>query len=905
MNKENIESILPLLPMQQSFLWHSLNPRSGSGVIQLRCTLTGTINTDKLQAAWDKVVSQHQALRSTVHWEAVSKPMQLVHKHLHARISFIHGATDTTLEHYLATDENTALELSRGPAYRLALFHCQEDRYQLVWSLSHVILDGWSCALIINDWIEQYTALLDDIAINAQASPPIKEYTRWMNSQDREALLHFWNTCLPDDKGLTSQEITTKYPASTEQPTTESVSARVGRDAFTVLQDSLRQSGLGLGTLLQAALAVAIRPQCGNGTVLFSTTVSGRHIDLSHAEEHVGMLINVMPVCVPFQGSATVLDWLKGIQTRFFSSLPHSHVSASDIQACRTSHCSAYDTLLVLENQPSVTSSDKIQISEFKSGIISDVSNTLIVIPGEELRLEWQCRGRHATTTSMELTLKRIVTLLNQIPTLLCEPLSALDHYVQTGVDLPALENINAAKDQSVTTDAPGTSLPPKRVLERVLADIWREVLNLKQIDINADFFDLGGSSFQALQMFEKIERQLEVKLPATSLFNAPTVVKLAALLESDQPDSWWNSVVEVNRSGSKPPLFIPFDQTDMLMYRHLCRELGPEQPVYGIRFALGLPLTLETQNGCIDELVSHIKRIQPRGPYLLAGLSGAGFVAWEVAQKLQQEQQTVAMLALLDTYGPAYPDLLPPAHRFLSVACFLSSQTLQVSGKRAVRCWQVIRLKMNSQNLKATSERGNTTPAINQPNLDYRKRIDKDRRWARQFVKEVSKDKPKVTQWLNYSVLSMTTWRIRSFTPRMAFIVFTQGLLLEYCREQLSALGIESSTKAELHSNLVDGSLTIDECMPATRQQLDRYQRMYKPLKPYSGNVVYCKASQQQPGVMDDKLAGWDALLLRTPTIHSIPGSHTAILEYPHVQALSNTLRKEMERAMESDGHQ
>lgn len=943
MNKDNIESIVPLLPMQQSFLWHSLNTRSGSGVIQLCCKLTGIIDINILQTAWDRVIDQHQALRTTVHWKAVKKPLQIVHKKMSSPISFTREVTGTALKHYLTTDIETALDLSQAPAHRFAIFQCNDDSCQIVWSLSHVTLDGWSCALIINDWIAQYTALLNDKPNNVQPSPPLNEYTRWMNSQNRVSLLHYWNNYLPTDKMRKTHQSSALQPLSFGEPATSSISGSLGRVAFSELKDTLRQSGLGLGALLQAALAIAIKSQRDDESVLLSTTVSGRHIDLPKAEERIGMLINVMPVCVTFHGNGSVLDWLKDIQARFFSSLPYSHISASEIQACRPGQHSPFDTLLVLENQPVVSSSDKVQISDFKSGIISDIANTLVVIPSNELHLEWQSRGSLANRADMERKLESLIAMLEQIPTLLSEPLAALDQYViervdlpTNDVDLPTTEINNEATQQQTVNDPTHTGVAPIRALERVLTEIWCEVLNREQIDSHASFFDLGGSSFQALQVFEKIEQQLDVKLPATTLFEAPSVEKIATLIESDQPSSWWTTVVEINRSGTKIPLFIPFEQTDMLMYRHLCFELGPDQPVYGLQIAAVSP----RDEACLADLVNHIKHIQPEGPYLLAGLSGAGMVAWDIAQRLRQDQRSVAMLALLDTYGPAFPQLLPPMYRLASVARFVLGQMLSII-RRGIELsaltirtrWDLYRYKATINNFSSNSRTSivsavlrtsvasstsatrsvpktpktsapkslTTVSTQSEPNLIYHEQVRRDYRLARQFVREVSRGKPKTTQWLNHFVVTMTKWRFRSFNAKMALIVFTQGLLLEYCRNKLSKSGNQVVEKQSVFTALINDTLCVDEDMPQTQRQLDRYRDMYANLQPYDDHVLYCKARQRPPGIVDNPLSGWDELLLNEPAIYTIPGDHSSILKYPNVKVLANVLKKDMERVIQS----
>lgn len=893
MDKANVESIVPLLPMQQSFLWHSLNTRSGSAVIQLRCTLTGIIDTARLQSAWDSVVSEHQALRSTAHWKAVKKPLQIVHKSVSSPIAFTNQTTDAVLAHYLATDKNTLLDLSRAPAYRLAIFQDKANRCQVVWSLSHVILDGWSCARIISDWVAYYSALLEDNPISKQPSPPLNEYTRWLNNQNRDKLLHYWNSYLPDSKEQQSKKASSTQLVSIEQATTQSASAELDRAVFSEVQDSLRQSGLGLGSLLQGALALLIKHQQtqGDDEVLFSTTVSGRHIDLPDAEERIGMFANVIPVCVSFHGAATVRDWLKEIQTRFYTSLPHAHVSVSDIQACRSGQRSPFDTLLVLENQPSPGSGGKVQISDFKSGIISNMANTLVVIPGDKLHLEWQCRGKMVNKADMDRRLRSMTTLLENIPILLDKPLAVLNQYVPgPQVDLPGAKTVTEAARQKAAIDPANAEVLPIRTVERVLTDIWCEVLNQHPIDRDASFFELGGSSFQALKMFELIEQRLEVKLPATSLFDAPTVAGITALIESDKPDSWWTSVVEINRSGTKPPLFIPFEQTDMLMYRHLCRELGPDQPVYGLQIAAVSP---RNEDG-LAELVRRVKHLQPEGPYLLAGLSGAGLVAWDIAQQLREERSSVAMLALLDTYGPDFPQLLPPLSRLSSVARFILGQLGLVVKRGCELIVSTVRSRCKPVSMGRTKSL--STQVL--PNLTYQEQVRRDYELSSQFVQEVSRGKPMATRLLNHIVLTMTKWRFRSFSAQMALIVHTQGLLLEYCREKMSTTGDCSINGKSVRQALIDGTLGIDDSRPETQRQLDRYRDMYTMLKPYNGHVLYCKASQPPPGIVDDPLAGWNDLLPGATSFHTIPGNHSSILKYPNVRVLAQALVTDMERA-------
>ena len=83
----------------------------------------------------------------------------------------------------------------------------------------------------------------------------------------------------------------------------------------------------------------------------------------------------------------------------------------------------------------------------------------------------------------------------------------------------------------------------------------------------------------------------------------------------------------------------------------------------------------------------------------------------------------------------------------------------------------------------------------------------------------------------------------------------------------------------------------------PAIVQLLRTYQSMYRGLKPYTGNVLYCRAETRPAGIVDDPLAGWNELLPSTTTITAIPGNHTTILKKPNVQILAEAISRETAR--------
>jgi phthiocerol/phenolphthiocerol synthesis type-I polyketide synthase E len=185
------------------------------------------------------------------------------------------------------------------------------------------------------------------------------------------------------------------------------------------------------------------------------------------------------------------------------------------------------------------------------------------------------------------------------------------------------------------------------------LTRIWQEVLGVDSISPDQNYFDLGGDSSLAVQMFAQIEKTFRIKLPLATLYEAPTIEELVKILRGETAASGWSPLVAIQAAGSRPPFFCMHGAGGtVLIYRDLARHLGDDQPFYGLQ-SQGLdgscaPLTKVEEMAAL--YVKEIRRVQPHGPYFLGGYCMGGTVAFEVAQQLRAEGEPVALLALFDT---------------------------------------------------------------------------------------------------------------------------------------------------------------------------------------------------------------------------------------------------------------
>ena len=155
----------------------------------------------------------------------------------------------------------------------------------------------------------------------------------------------------------------------------------------------------------------------------------------------------------------------------------------------------------------------------------------------------------------------------------------------------------------------------------------------------------------------QRIQQQFGKNLQLATLFQSPTIEQLANLICQETDSLPLSALVPIQPSGSKRPLFCVHPiGGNVLCYMNLASCLGPEQPFYGLQsLALDKKNTPNTQ---VEEMAAHyiemLQTVQPQGPYLLAGWSFGGLVAFEMAQQLQEQGQQVSLLALIDTYPPS-----------------------------------------------------------------------------------------------------------------------------------------------------------------------------------------------------------------------------------------------------------
>ncbi|RKT55884.1 non-ribosomal peptide synthase/polyketide synthase [Saccharothrix australiensis] len=323
----DVEDVYRLTPLQAGMVFHSL-VEPGAYVDRVRLVLDGVTDPAALAEAWQRVVDRTPVLRSSVVWDGVDEPVQVVHRHV-------------------TVPADGELDLGVAPLLRVRVTPLSDERVELVWSSHHVILDGWSTGQVFAEVLEHYRAITGGRPARLPARRPFRDYLRRLadlGDAERDAAEAYWRSAL--------SEVDVPTPLPYDRPPAEAhraaatASVRVEVD----LGGAPQRAGLTVNTVVQGAWALLLAQVSGEHDVVFGSTVSGRPAELPGVETMIGMLINTVPTRVTVDPAARVGAWLRELQAAQGEARRYDHTALADIQSWVGARL--FDSVVVFENYP-------------------------------------------------------------------------------------------------------------------------------------------------------------------------------------------------------------------------------------------------------------------------------------------------------------------------------------------------------------------------------------------------------------------------------------------------------------------------------------------------------------------------------------------------------------------------
>jgi acyl carrier protein len=542
MTDGNVESVLPLSPQQQGMLFETA-AASGSGIFveQEVHTLTGRLDLASFERAWQRILERHSVLRTAFVWKSQDEPLQVVLRRvdvpfeLHDWRHLSPSERQSRLAEYLEEDRRRGFDLARAPLLRLALLQTGAETFEFVWTQHHILMDGWCRPLIVNEWVQLYSAFCVGAKAELEPTRPYRDYMSWLRNQDLQRAELFWKQSL---RGYTETTPLGIEDALLESPTLDDrygqLDVRVPQQSTPQLQAVCRQRRLTTNTLVQGIWALLLSRYSGHDDVVFGTTVSGRPEDLPGVESIIGLFINTLPFRLKVSNQAKLWHWLSEVQKQHLELRQYEYCSAGQIHQWSEMPGSQplFESVLVFENYPAVATNQAAGVGENTQGSRSfggrtNSALTLLILLGSELMVRAIYDRRRLDEAEVSRMLEHFVLLTQCIS-------DKADPSLGTLTGLIPDEQIPRVRPRhgQGSKDSMRPYVAPRGPVEERVGGIAEKVLGLDRIGVNDNFFMIGGHSLLATQLMAQVRQAYDVDLPLRLVFEAPTVVGLAAAIE-------------------------------------------------------------------------------------------------------------------------------------------------------------------------------------------------------------------------------------------------------------------------------------------------------------------------------------------------------------------------------------
>ncbi|MGK4580265.1 amino acid adenylation domain-containing protein [Kitasatospora sp. HPMI-4] len=467
MKRARIEDVLPLTALQEGFLFHSLYDEDACDVyhLQFAFDLRGGLDAGALHRAADGLLRRHANLRASFRQRRNGESVQVVPAEAalpwrEVDLSALPPARQQEeLSAILAADRALRFDLRKAPLIRCQLIRLGERSHRLVLTSHHILLDGWSLPLLLNELFTMYGHGGADHALPAVR--PYRDYLRWLGGQDRARAEAAWRGHLA---GLEEPTLLGPAGAGRETVVPEEAVAELGEELTASLTATARRHGLTLNTVVQGAWALVLSRLTGRTDVVFGATVSGRPAGLPGVESMIGLFANTVPVRLRIDPAESLRSMLTRLQEERSALADYEYLGLGELQQLSGVRAELFDSLYVFENFPAPAEQDAPSVQELtlagaEGRAAAHYPLTLTVLPGAALRLRLDYRAdlfTRATVLGWAGCLRRVLEAL------------------LTGPDLPtaSVDVLDQAQRRRLLVEWNDTAAPPQ---VRCLPELFEE----------------------------------------------------------------------------------------------------------------------------------------------------------------------------------------------------------------------------------------------------------------------------------------------------------------------------------------------------------------------------------------------------------------------------------------------
>ncbi|MEC4983958.1 MAG: thioester reductase domain-containing protein [Oscillatoria sp. PMC 1068.18] len=523
------------LSFGQERLWDIEQIHPGNPVHNLRAVyrIQGLLNIPVLEKSIQEIIHRHEILRTSFP-TIDGKPVQVIspESNFQLPITSLEELTtaqqETEIRNFATKEAQQPFDISTGQLLRIKLLRLSQEEYVLVRTIHHIINDVWSDTVFMRELVTLYKAF------SASKPSPLPKLPiqyadfaafqrQWLQGKVLQSQLNYWKQHL--NSNLTPVNLPTDYSPTTI-PSYQGAAQylTIPKELTAALKSFSHQQGVSLFVTLLTAYKVLLYQYSGQQDIVVCSPVAGRH--RLETKKLLGYFSNILLLRTNFGNNPSFRELISRVSQVSLGAQEHQDLPLQQlVETLGVSSAILSRTMFTMQNapsQPREIGGMSLSFVDVEEGIANFDLSLSVKETGETLTGIM----RYKTDLFAESTIKQI---LDNFQALLTSLVANPDLDL---LELPLFVEANSFElsQQSVET----TYVAPEKEIELTIAKIWQNVLQIDQIGIDSNFFDIGGRSLAMIRVYHQLKEVFACDLAVVNLFKYPTIRGMASYLSQE-----------------------------------------------------------------------------------------------------------------------------------------------------------------------------------------------------------------------------------------------------------------------------------------------------------------------------------------------------------------------------------
>ncbi|QDY82829.1 amino acid adenylation domain-containing protein [Paenibacillus polymyxa] len=424
-----IENVYPLTPMQKGMLFHHLlEPQSRAYFQQSSFEVHGSVNVDSFVNSLKILMRKHAVFRTNFYSELLDLPVQVVYQDKKPECAFLDlrgrnaAQREEMVRGYKRSDMEKGFDLAQDNLMRMSIIRLEEEKYLLIWSFHHIVMDGWCSPLIFKELFDTYYTIQQSRQPMQTKETPYSHFIEWLVNQNPNEASSYWLDYLSGYEGQTvlpkknSQEIIEGYVSG-------KVDCKFDEELTQRIKQTTTVNRVTINTLMQATWGILLQKYNNSEDVVFGTVVSGRREEIPGIETMIGLFINTIPVRIHCEAEETFTEVMKRIQETAILSHQYDMYPLYEIQANVDLQQQLISNIMIFENYPVEQQKDHVQSDEqdvlrIGNVMVEEQTNydfNVIVDPEGEMKVEFSYNANMYDHASVMQIKEHFIQIMKQV----------------------------------------------------------------------------------------------------------------------------------------------------------------------------------------------------------------------------------------------------------------------------------------------------------------------------------------------------------------------------------------------------------------------------------------------------------------------------------------------------------